>query len=226
MSFIFPNWTNRLLAAVGAGALIGAGYVGTIVFAAMHPTTHHIGYQPTQPVPFSHKLHAGKLKLDCRYCHNTVDRAGHAAIPPTGTCNNCHSGKDASGKTEYVAVQSESKNLAKVRESVATGNPVEWIKVHNLPDYVYFNHSAHVNSGVSCVSCHGRVDRMEKVEQVKTLSMAFCLDCHRNPEPHLRPLDKITDLSWVPDEDPEVVGAKIREELNVHPKVNCSTCHR
>lgn len=226
MSFIFPNWTNRLLAAVGAGALIGAGYVGTIVFAAMHPTTSFIGYQPTQPVPFSHKLHAGKLKLDCRYCHNTVDRAAHAAIPPTATCSNCHSGKNAKGVTPHVAVHSESKKLAKIRESAATGDPVEWIKVHNLPDYVYFNHSAHINSGVSCVVCHGRVDRMEKVQQVKTLAMAFCLDCHRNPEPHLRPLDKVTELSWVPDEDPEVVGARVRDELNLHPKVNCSTCHR
>lgn len=227
MSFIFPNWTNRLLVVVGAGAVAGAGYVGAVVFAAMHPTTQHVGYQPTQPVPFSHKLHAGELKMDCRYCHNTVDKAAHAAIPPSATCNNCHSGVSAATQqTPYVAVHPESKKLAKIRESNATGDPVEWIRVHNLPDYVYFNHSAHVNSGVSCVSCHGRVDRMEKVQKVKTLSMAFCLDCHRNPEPHLRPLDKVTDLSWVPDEEPEVVGARIREEQDLHPKVNCSTCHR
>ncbi|QDU41170.1 hypothetical protein Mal4_55350 [Maioricimonas rarisocia] len=226
MRFNFPTWVNRFVPLLGVTILGGAAYLGAVVFAATDPETLNIGHKPSQPVPFSHKTHAGRLKMDCRYCHNTVDKAAFAAVPPTSTCSNCHTGADANGSVSVSAIHSDSPNLARIRQSQATGEPVDWLKVHDLPDYVYFDHSAHVNSGVSCVSCHGRVDRMDVVEQVKTLSMTFCLDCHRNPEPHLRPLEHITDLAWVPEEDPEVVGARIRDELNIHPRTNCSTCHR
>ena len=110
--------------------------------------------------------------------------------------------------------------------SQATGEPVEWERIHDLADYVYFNHSAHVNRGVSCVSCHGRVDKMDQVYQAETLTMSWCLDCHRNPEPHLRPQEFITQMDWEPNEDPQELGAQIREELNINPSTNCSTCHR
>ncbi len=226
MRHCFPRWTNRLFPWLVLGAVSGVIYVSTVVFAATLPSTLNIGHEPTQPVPFSHKLHAGQLRLDCRYCHNTVDKAAYAAIPPTATCINCHSGADTSGNVALSAVRSDSLKLGLVQRSQATGQSIPWVKVHDLPDYVYFDHSAHVNRGVSCVSCHGRVDKMDVVQQVETLSMTFCLDCHRNPDPHLRPLDKVTDLAWVSEESPEAVGAEIRQRLGIEPKTNCSTCHR
>jgi hypothetical protein len=152
---LFPRWTNRvpLLAALavtlgGAGAITGVWYW-------FSPEYTDVGYQPEQPVPFSHKLHAGELGMDCRYCHNTVERAAHAAIPPTGTCMQCH----------QKLVLPESVKLAKVRISYATGKPMPWVKVHLLPDYAYFNHSVHIAAGVGCASCHGRIDQMKVVYQ-------------------------------------------------------------
>ncbi|AMV18697.1 hypothetical protein VT03_12440 [Planctomyces sp. SH-PL14] len=226
MRFTFPRWTNRLVMLAIPGLLAGGAYLGAIVFAATAPETLYVGHEPKQPIPFSHKLHAGRLKLDCRYCHNTVDKAAFASIPPSATCGNCHSGADAKGNVPYASVRSESPLLAVLRQSIATQDSIPWKKVHDLPDYVYFDHSAHVNRGVGCVSCHGRVDRMDIVRQDKTLSMTFCLDCHRNPEPHLRPLDKVTDLAWVPETSATKVGQEIKAALGVHPKTNCSTCHR
>ena len=217
---IFPKWTNSLkfwAAILGGGA---ATYAVVFVWYVLAARTLNVGYQPEQPVPYSHALHAGELGIDCRYCHNTVERAAHAAIPPTETCMNCHA---------YVGT--ESPRLAPLRAAYESGAPVEWIKVHDLPDYVYFNHSAHVNSGVSCVECHGRVDRMEKVHIVERLSMGWCLDCHRNPEPHLRPPELVTQLDWEhpAGDDPEAraeYGAKLAKAHGVAPRESCSTCHR
>lgn len=224
--FRFPGWVDRLLP-LGAACAVGfAVYVCGVVYVGASPSTLDVGYKPVQPLPFSHALHAGKLKMDCRFCHNTVDRAGFAAIPPTATCGKCHNGApDAAGNTK-TAIHTKSPKLLLVRESLASGNPVPWNKVHDLPDYAYFNHSAHVARGVSCVSCHGRVDQMEEVKQVKELSMAWCLSCHRHPEPNLRPKELVTQLDWVAPEDPEVLGAKLRADLHINPPENCSTCHR
>lgn len=224
--FAFPEWTNKLPTVLAAVATLGIGYVAVVGVYGTSPGTINVGYSPDQPVPFSHKLHAGTLKIDCRYCHNTVDKAPHAAVPPTSTCVNCHSAPNPDGTTASVTVHPNSEKLLPVRESQASGEPIEWTRVHDLPDFVYFDHSAHVNRGVSCVSCHGRVDKMEEVHQAKELSMGWCLECHRDPEPHLRPLEYITDLEWQPEEDPEVLGARLREQWNVHPSTNCSTCHR
>ncbi len=226
--FQFPAWVNPLLPAVAGFAAIGLVYFVGLFAYATHPLTSDVGYRPGQPVPFSHALHAGKLKMDCRYCHNTVEVAGHAAIPPLATCLNCHSAADEAGQTAAVSIHTNSAKLAPVRESAATGKPLEWRRVHDLPDYAYFNHSAHVARGVSCVACHGRVDRMEVVEQRATLSMGFCLTCHRNPAPNLRPEEFVTKLDWVPENnaDPAVLGAAIMLERGIHPSDNCSTCHR
>jgi hypothetical protein len=141
--------------------------------------------------------------------------AATAAIPPTQTCMNCHSN-----------VRSNSEKLIPVRESYATGMPVPWIKIHDLPDYVYFDHSAHVRRGVGCVSCHGRIDTMEVVYQAEPLSMGWCLECHRNPERHLRPTEFVTQLDWVPEEDQLALGTKLREANNINPPTDCNTCHR
>jgi NAD-dependent SIR2 family protein deacetylase len=159
-------------------------------------------------VPYSHLLHAGQMGMDCRYCHANIERAAHAMIPPTQTCMNCHS-----------LVRTNSARLEPVRESWASGRAIEWVKVHRLPDHAYFDHSVHLSAGVGCVECHGRVDRMEVVRQSQPLSMSWCLDCHRNPAPHIRPIDQITNM------DPSLSGtAQPPRALN--PPQTCSGCHR
>jgi hypothetical protein len=162
--------------------------------------------------------------MDCRYCHNTVDTAAHAAIPSISTCLNCH----GDGEIGKGRIHLDKETLAPVREAGAGGDPLEWVRVHDLADYAYFNHSAHVNKGVSCVECHGRVDQMDVVRQVEPLSMGWCIECHRNPAPRLRPLDQITNLGWVPEDGRtrEEVGLELMEKYNVHPRQDCSTCHR
>jgi hypothetical protein len=224
--YYFPSWVNRIIPLGGIFLLIGSAYVVAVAAYGTSPKTINVGYSPKQPVPFSHKLHVGTLKIDCRYCHTTVDKAAHAAVPATQTCVNCHSAANPDGSVANSAIHTRSEKLLGVRESQATGEPIEWEKIHDLPDYVYFDHSVHVNRGVSCVSCHGRVDKMEQVYQAEPLSMSWCLDCHRKPEPHLRPQEFITKLDWEPDENPHELGARIREELNINPSTNCSTCHR
>lgn len=210
--FVFPRWANHARQLVGL-ALGGAPiYLTALVWYGFSPQTTDVGYQPKQPVPYSHALHAGQMGIDCRYCHTTVDQAALAAIPPTETCMNCHR-----------LVRKDSPRLLAVRESHATGMPVEWVKVHNLPDYVYFNHSAHVTRGVGCASCHGRVDQMEEVHQVQPLSMSWCLDCHRAPEQHLRPPAEVTNMNFQPD---AAQGAELRKLNNINPPTYCSGCHR
>ncbi len=224
--FYFPNWVNRFIPLLGVLLLVGGVYVITVGAYATSPKSINVGYSPKQPIPFSHKLHVGSLKMDCRYCHSTVDKAAYAAVPATQTCVNCHSAANPDGSVANSAIHTNSDKLLGVRESQATGKPIEWQKIHDLPDYVYFDHSAHVNNGVSCVSCHGRVDKMDQVHQAQPLTMTWCLDCHRNPEPHLRPQEFITQLDWQPDEDPHELGARLRAQLNINPSTNCSTCHR
>jgi hypothetical protein len=211
----FPSWLDPAVKIGGIGAAFGALYVVGLLYWGIHPQAMDIGYQPAQPVPYSHELHAGKLGIDCRYCHTLVEESAFATVPATQTCMNCHS-----------SIFPESEKLLPVRDSYATGLPVEWVRVHDLPDFVYFNHSAHVRRGVGCVECHGRVDKMATVYQAKALSMAWCLDCHRNPDPRLRPLDQITNMAWQAPEDPKIYGARLREALDVNPRTDCSTCHR
>lgn len=212
---ILPRWVDSLRPVIAGLVVLGPVYLATLFYYGGAPETLNIGYAPEQPVPYSHALHAGELGIDCRYCHNTVEQTAHAAIPPTQTCMNCHTN-----------IYSESPKLVPVRESYATGMPVGWIRVHDLPDYVYFNHSAHVTRGVGCVECHDRVDKMEVVYQAEPLSMGWCLDCHRDPEPRLRPVEEITNMAWAPAEDRRTVGARLREQYNINPSEDCSTCHR
>lgn len=210
--FLFPAWVNKMVILGLAAAGLVVGYVATIGFFATHPKVINVGHMPEQPIPFSHALHAGKLKLDCRYCHNTVEKAAHAAIPPSATCGNCHGGKDRvkPGAT-LSAVHLKSEKLAPLRRSLETNQPVEWLRVHEVPGFVYFNHSAHVTQGVSCVECHGRIDKMEIVYQAKPLSMKWCLDCHRDPDEAIRPVELVTNLGWNPNE--AELSSIYREEL-------------
>jgi len=213
---IFPRWTNNI--PIAAGLLAPIAGVG-LIFAVWYwfsPWYTDVGYRPKQPVPYSHKLHAGDLGIDCRYCHNTVERGAVAAIPPAATCMNCHKS----------GVKTTSDRLALVRESYETGKPVEWVRVHQLPDYAYFNHSAHVAAGVGCASCHGRVDRMVVVEMDQPLSMSWCLDCHRDPEPNLRPLDQVTNMNWDPTAQTYDPKRDPERKRQVNPPQHCSGCHR
>ena len=199
-------------------AFLGAGALLSVVFFFTYfgsPEFTDVGYRPEQPVEYSHKLHAGELGLDCRYCHTSVETSQEAMIPPTQTCMNCHS-----------VVDIESKKLEKVRESWNQNKPIEWIRVHMLPDYAYFDHSIHLTAGVGCASCHGRVDQMEKVMQVEPLSMSWCLDCHRNPENHLRPIDQITNMDWEPSNNHHELVDKYIEDRNISPPEDCTACHR
>jgi len=217
--FIFPKWANYLMPFLLIAGLGGATYVPVLVGFGADPNTTATGYQPEQPVPFSHAVHAGQLGMDCRYCHNTVEVAPFAAVPATQTCMNCHNN-----------ILPTSPKLAPVRESYTTGKPVEWVKVHDLADYAYFNHSAHIQKGVGCSTCHGRIDKMEVVEQHRSLSMSWCIDCHRNPEENLRPRDQITNMTWPPQHwDQKTEGLRLKKEYGVKDAVymtSCSTCHR
>lgn len=227
--FLFPRWVNKFLLVLGFLALGGGAYAGVVFLGATDPKTLNPGYQPVQPVPFSHKIHAGQLKMDCRYCHTSVEKAAHASVPPTSTCINCHSPLEkATGTPALAAVHPDSPKLKALHQSWESGNSVPWARIHRLPDFVYFNHAAHISSGVSCVTCHDRIDKMEVVYQAKELSMTWCVDCHRNPEPHLRPVEFVTKLDWKPEDgtDPAVLGAQLKKEKNINPLANCAVCHR
>ena len=216
--YIFPRWTNALLPTLLVSALVVPLYATLIVAYGFSPRTTDVGYQPIQPVPFSHALHAGRLGMDCRYCHTTVEFAAKAAVPPTQTCMNCH--------TQIVK---DSPLLEPLRVSYETGNPVPWIRVHDLPDYAYFNHAAHVTRGVSCVECHGRIDQMETVYQHEMLSMGWCLTCHREPDLHVRDPKLVFQLDWAAEmsaEEKRTHGAAWIDQNHLNPSQDCSTCHR
>jgi hypothetical protein len=174
-----------------------------------------VGYRPTQPVRYSHKLHAGDLGMDCRYCHYNVEISPVANVPPTQVCMNCHQ-----------IIGTDNERLLPVRESWSSGIPIQWVRVHQIPDFAYFDHSAHLNAGVGCASCHGNVANMEVVELKKPLSMGWCLDCHRNPDMHLRPKSELTNMNWIPPADQAKLAEKTRAENKIAPPQDCSGCHR
>jgi Cytochrome c7 and related cytochrome c len=172
------------------------------------------GFPVDQPVQFDHRHHVADDGIDCRYCHATVDKGPRAGIPSTALCMNCH-----------AQVWNQSPALAPVRASFFSGEALAWNRVHELPDFVFFNHSIHVGKGVGCSTCHGRVDRMARVLQVQPLTMEWCLDCHRAPERYLRPREQITNQEWEPV-DQLTLGRKLRAEYAVQSRVDCVACHR
>lgn len=215
MAQIFPKWTNKVPAAVAGGLLLFAPVAVVAIGYYASPEFTDVGYRPVQPIPYSHKLHAGELGIDCRYCHSQVEVAAAATLPPTKVCMNCH-----------ASVKRDSPALAPLRESVASGRPIEWIRIHKIPDYAYFDHSVHVRAGVGCASCHGAIQEMEVVQQARPLSMGWCLDCHRNPDMHLRPLDEITNMEWSPPKTQTELAGQYRAERRISPSRDCSACHR
>ncbi len=218
MSKLFPKSANKLplQILIFIGLTVGIVSAGITYYAT--PKYSRVGYAPVQPVPFSHALHAGQLGLDCRYCHSNVEKSGHSNVPTAQTCMNCHN-----------QIKTDSPLLAPVRESYASGNPVPWVKIHQAPDYVYFNHSVHVARGVSCVECHGKINEMEVVAHDKPLSMGWCLDCHRAPEKVLRDPKLVTNLDW---QHPGGAAGQIEQgkkfvhDWNIQPPQSCSGCHR
>jgi hypothetical protein len=225
MANIFPPGTNQTVMKAGACLAILGGLVTMAVWYYFTPKYSRVGYEPVQPVHFQHDIHVGQLGLDCRYCHSYVEVSGHSNLPTTQTCMNCHS-----------QVQKNNPKLQPVRDSFASGVPITWVKVHNVPDYAYFNHSAHVNRGVSCVSCHGKVNEMNVVYQDKSQSMGWCLQCHRNPETAVRPLAAATpggqspvfNLNWTPPvgKTQADIGTALVKDWKINPPKDCAGCHR
>ena len=216
MSQIFHHSTNTLSKLSIFGALfLAAGTLWLILEINRSPYVTQAGVAREQPVPFSHAHHVAGIGIDCRYCHASVEISATAGIPPTKTCMNCHS-----------QIWSDSPTLEPVRESFRTEKSIEWVKVNDLPDFVYFNHSAHVNQGVGCTTCHGRVDRMPLMWQEASLTMEWCLDCHRQPERYLRPRDQVFNASYEPPADQLALGRSLAREYGIHTRTSCSTCHR
>lgn len=219
MAQIFHHSANTL-----ARASIVIGVLGALTVLAVMGMLFNsgsftgVGEVVAQPVPFSHAHHVGGEGIDCRYCHVSVETEASAGMPSTKTCMTCHS-----------QIWKDSPLLEPVRASLKSDKPLPWVRVHDLPDFAYFNHSIHVNKGVGCSTCHGRLDKMQLTFKTETLFMQWCITCHRNPEKVLRPRDKVFDVTWEAPRNQEEVGAKLAKEYNIPNTqllTSCSTCHR
>jgi hypothetical protein len=216
MSQIFHHSTNTIAKASIFGALFAVGGgLWLLLQVNRTPYVTQANVARDQPVPFSHQHHVGGMGLDCRYCHTSVEKSAVAGVPPTKTCMNCH-----------AQIWADSPTLEPVRESFRSDRPIEWVRVHDLPDFAYFDHSAHVNKGVGCTTCHGRVDQMPLVWQEQSLQMEWCLECHRNPHKYVRPKAEVFNVTWEPPADQLERGRQLVKEYGIHPRTSCSTCHR
>jgi hypothetical protein len=215
MPAVFPPWSNAAFRiAIGVVALTVVAIPCALMVLVRTPYITGEGDPIEQPVMFDHRHHVRDNGMDCRYCHSTVETSTFAGMPPTELCMGCHG-----------QIWTESPLLAPVRKSWFEKRPIVWARVNKLPDFLKFDHSSHVQKGVGCVECHGRVDKMAEVRQAAPLTMGWCIECHRAPEEHLRPLDRITDMSWVPDRPRAEVGREIARQLHVAPSIDCTTCH-
>ena len=219
MSQIFTRSANAMARMSLAGGLGLAAFVGWLLFTLMSSSwvTRQNEFIE-QPIQFSHAHHVGGMGLDCRYCHTSVEKSSYAGIPPTKTCINCH---------QQIWVNAPI--LEPVRASFRNNEHLTWIRVNDLPDFVYFNHQIHVRQGVGCVTCHGRVDQMPLTFQAQPLLMGWCLDCHRAPEKYIRPRDQVFNMAWErPADDPGLGERLVREHkiASAEQLTSCSTCHR
>jgi hypothetical protein len=216
MSALFPPWSDTILRVGLAVAVVSAaGGVLLLMQWSRSPTATGQSELVTQPVKFDHRHHVRDDGIDCLYCHSDARKSPYAGVPATSVCMGCHG-----------QIWSSSPELALVRASAFNHTPIEWTRVNNLPDHVFFDHSIHVAKGVGCVTCHGRVDQMASVVQSQSLLMSFCVDCHRNPEKQLRPRDQVTNMEYVPSRPQAEVGRELALRYDVHPKTDCSDCHR
>ncbi|MGD9764437.1 MAG: cytochrome c3 family protein [Candidatus Binatia bacterium] len=228
MSQVFHRYSNVVAKAsvVGLALVVGGGlFTLDRLFRSSYTTQQYVVRE--QPVPFSHKHHVGELGIDCRYCHTSVEVSAEAGFPPTQTCMNCHS-----------QIWAQSPVLEPVRASWRTGESIEWTKVYDLPDYVYFDHSIHVAKGIGCVSCHGRIDQMNLTYQEPSLLMGWCLDCHRNPAPNVRPRSEVFNMAWQPanghsnghsdgkSDGHAETGAELLAAHKIDGREDCTACHR
>jgi hypothetical protein len=219
MSQLFHRNTNIYSRLSIVAVLAFLGFLGAVV-TMLYLSGYHTGQNDfiEQPIQFSHAHHAGGMGIDCRYCHTSVEESAFANIPPTKTCMNCHS-----------QIWTNAPILEPVRASLRDNTPLEWTRVHDLPDFVYFNHGIHVKQGVGCAECHGQVDKMPLVYQKSTLFMTWCLNCHRNPEKYIRPRDQVFNMNWVRPADDPGLGARLKQEYKIagaEQLTSCSTCHR
>ncbi len=218
MAQVFPSSMNTMarVSIVGGAILLNVLLGGAMAFYRS-PFVTNVDVAKEQEVPFSHKHHVAGLGIDCRYCHTSVDTSPFAGIPPTETCMTCHS-----------QVWTEAPILEPVRTSWDTGTPLVWNRVTDLPDFVYFNHSIHVNKGIGCTTCHGQVDQMPLMSKANTFHMAWCLQCHKSPEKFIRPKDQVYSVEWKPGSNQLDEGKKLVEEYGVRVEqlTNCSVCHR
>jgi hypothetical protein len=243
MANFFPRWSNLLPLKIAVCVVfVVLGLTAAFAYYAT-PKAQRVGYQPDQPIAYDHDLHANQLGIDCRYCHSSVDKSPSAGVPTANTCWNCHEHvqKGNAKLAPLRAAMGVDENHAPIEGAVK--KPIEWVRVTKAPDYAYFDHSAHVNRGVSCQSCHGQVNKMKKVKHAESLSMDFCLTCHRNPENFLRPLEEVYNLNYDAEEylaaHPEIkndqgehittqkeFGNLLKKNWSIQPKESCSTCHR
>jgi hypothetical protein len=216
MSQIFPRSANAIARFTLVGGLGTVAFLGWMLLLLMRSDfVTGANANITQPIQFSHAHHVGGLGIDCRYCHTSVETAAFANVPPTKTCMNCHS-----------QIWAQSAFLEPVRESFRTGDSLEWIRVHDLPDFVYFNHSVHIKKGVGCETCHGRLDQMPAMFQVASLQMEWCLKCHRAPEEFVRPREAVFEMGYRPAGNQIEIGKRLVQEYNIKSLTSCSTCHR
>ena len=218
MAQLFPKSANYLApASIAALVLVAGGAVGSLLALDYAGFNQRRGETVEQTVPFSHEHHVAGLGIDCRYCHTSVEKSATAGIPPTSTCYNCHK-----------IIWNEAPMLEPVRASYRTGQPLEWNKVHDLPDFAYFNHSIHVAKGMGCATCHGPVQQMRLMRSAQPLQMRWCLECHRNPEKFIRPKEEVFNMTWKA-KDQETLGRELVEKYKVRPPAqitSCGTCHR
>jgi hypothetical protein len=219
MPQIFPKWSNTVAKAIPVVLLLVLAFIVFVFWYWCSPLNLEVGYQPIQPIAFSHKLHASDLNIDCLYCHSQAEKSAFAGVPSTETCMNCH---------QHQASK-DSIKLSRLMQSWEGGGPhglpIPWKRVHKVGDYAYFDHSAHISAGVGCVSCHGQVDHMEVVRQAKALSMGWCLECHRDPAPHLRPVAEVSNMNFHQSESYKRLAQEKAKTLNP-PVESCSGCHR
>jgi hypothetical protein len=216
MPALFPRRSNTLFRLVAGSVILAiAGSIAALLIGARSPLLLGQDRFVQQPIDFDHRHHVADVGIDCRYCHAGVETSAWAGVPGPDTCMNCHG-----------QVWNKSAILEPLRDAWSNGRTIAWNRVNRLPDFVYFNHAIHVNKGVGCATCHGRVDRMPVVEQTAPLTMGWCLDCHRNPAPNLRPKEYVTSMDWQPGKNAEELGYELMARYDVQPRTSCTTCHR
>jgi len=213
---VFSPTANSFARFTLGGTLLGLGLLFAVLeLYVRSPYVTNVGQPVDQPVPFSHKHHVMDDGIDCRYCHTTVEDSSFAGMPSTQVCMNCHS-----------EIWAQSPTLQPVRDSFSTGQPIAWNRVTDLPGFVYFDHDIHVQKGVGCSTCHGRVDDMPLTFKTQSMQMSFCLDCHIDPSKYVRPEDQVFNMAWAPPANQAELGQQLVQAYHIQSKISCSTCHR